>query len=73
MTYFSKVFKDKMKQTPGSFITSVRIDASKRLLQDSLIAIVDIPEMVGFESQSYFTRVFKKAEGCTPAQYRRSN
>ena len=71
MTYFSKIFKDETGQTPGNFITAIRIDASRRLLQDQKVEIVDIPEMVGFESQSYFTRVFKKAEGCTPAQYRR--
>jgi AraC-like DNA-binding protein len=73
LTYFSKVFKDKTGQTPGNFITSVRIDASKRLLQDQSVNLIDIPEMVGFESQSYFTRVFKKAQSCTPAQYRRRN
>jgi len=72
VTYFSKVFKDETGQTPGNFITAVRIDASKRLLQDVSVNIIDIPELVGFESQSYFTRVFKKTENCTPAQYRRS-
>jgi len=73
MTYFSKVFKDETGQTPGNFITATRIEAGKKLLQNPAINIIDIPEMVGFESQSYFTRVFKKTEGCTPAQYRRMN
>jgi AraC-like DNA-binding protein len=73
VTYFSKVFKEETGQTPGSFITGVRIDASKRLLSDPSVNIVDIPELVGFESQSYFTQVFKKSEGCTPGQYRRKS
>jgi len=73
VTYFSKVFKDETGQTPGNFITAMRIDAGKNLLLDPSVSIADIPEMVGFESQSYFTRVFKKAENCTPAQYRRMN
>ena len=73
VTYFSKIFKDETGQTPGNYITSIRIDASKRLLEDLAVAIVDIPEMVGFEGQSYFARVFKKMEGHTPAQYRRMN
>jgi AraC-like DNA-binding protein len=73
VTYFSKVFKDETGQTPGNFITATRIDAAKKLLSNTLTNIADIPELTGFESQSYFTRVFKKTEGCTPAQYRRMN
>jgi len=73
MTYFAKVFKEETGQTPGNYITSVRIDASKKLLQNTSVEIINIPEMTGFESQSYFTRVFKKSEGCTPAAFRRMN
>jgi len=69
-TYFSKVFKVETGQTPGSFLTAVRIDASKRLLRDPSVQLVDVPEMVGFENQSYFTKVFKKAENRTPGRYR---
>jgi len=72
-TYFSKLFKDETGQTPGSFLTTLRLEAGKRLLRDHSLPIVDIPEMVGFDNQSYFTRVFKKAEGQTPSQYRRQN
>jgi len=70
-TYFAKIFKEETGQTPGSYITSVRIEESRRLLRDLSVNIVDIPELVGFESQSYFTQVFKKAEGCTPGRYRK--
>jgi AraC-like DNA-binding protein len=69
-SYFSKVFKEETGQTPSGFITTVRIEASKKLLKDSSVNIIDIPELIGFESQSYFTQVFKKAEGCTPGRYR---
>ena len=72
-SYFSKLFKDETGQTPTSFLTGVRIDASKRLLLDPNLSIVDITEMAGFDNQSYFTRVFKKAEGQTPNQYRLRN
>jgi len=69
-TYFSKVFKDETGQPPIGFLTAVRIDASKRLLRDPAINIAEISGMVGFESQSYFTRVFKKTEKQTPNDYR---
>ena len=71
-SYFSKVFKDETGQSPISFLTAYRIEESKRLLMDLSVNIIDIPEKVGFEGQSYYTRVFKRAEGMTPGQYRRS-
>lgn len=70
LTYFSKVFKEETGQTPGSYITAVRIEESKKLLMDSSVNIIDITNLIGFESQSYFTQVFKKAEGCTPGRFR---
>jgi len=72
-TYFSKLFKEETGQTPGNFLTAVRIDESKRLLRSQALNIVDIPARVGFDNQSYFARVFKKFEGQTPGKYRRDN
>lgn len=71
VTYFSKVFKDETGQTPGNYITALRIEESKKLLKNTSINMADIPELIGFESQSYFIQIFKKAEGCTPGHYRR--
>ena len=70
-TYFSKIFKEETGQTPGNFITAVRVEEGKKLLHDHSVNIIDIPEMIGFESQSYFTKVFKKSEGCTPGRFRK--
>ena len=33
--------------------------------------IVDIALMVGFENMSYFSSVFKKYEGISPAEYKK--
>ena len=71
--YFCRIFKEETGQTPGGYITFVRIEESKKLLRNSHISIIDIPELVGFESQSYFTKIFKKETGFTPGQYRREN
>jgi len=71
--YFCRIFKEETGQTPGGYITYVRIEESKKLLRNLSINIVDIPEKVGFESQSYFTKIFKKETGTTPGQFRREN
>jgi len=71
--YFCRIFKEETGQTPGGYITFVRVEESKKLLRNSSINIIDIPEQVGFDNQSYFTKIFKKETGATPGQYRREN
>lgn len=71
-SYFSKIFKNEMKSTFVSYVNKIRISASKNLLLDSSIPLTDIANLVGFEDQSYFTKVFKKATGVTPGKYRES-
>lgn len=71
--YFSKVFKKEMDVTFTKYLTNVRIEKSKRLLKNSKYALSDIPAMVGFEEQSYFTRVFRTVTGISPGKYREMN
>lgn len=71
--YFSKVFKREMDITFTKYLTNVRIEKSKMLLKNTKHALSDIPAMVGFEEQSYFTRVFRTTTGISPGKYRESN
>ena len=71
-SYFSKIFKSEMKMTFVSYVNKIRINAAKKLLSDISIPLTDISLMSGFEDQSYFTKVFKKATGVTPGKYRES-
>ena len=71
--YFSSVFKKEMQVNFSDYLNKIRIENSKKLLLDSNIKLVEISYLVGFESQSYFTKVFKKSEGITPKQYRQAN
>ena len=71
-SYFGKVFKEETGETFVSFLNRVRIERSKELLQRKHIRLSDIAQMVGFEEQSYFCRVFKKLVGVTPTHYRES-
>ena len=68
--YFSKVFKREMDMTFTKYLTNLRIEKSKALLKNRDFALADIPAMVGFEEQSYFTRVFRLNTGISPGKYR---
>jgi two-component system response regulator YesN len=69
-SYFSRVFRNEMKCTFVSYVNKIRINASKSLLADTSLPLTDISSMVGFEDQSYFTKVFKKITGVTPGRFR---
>lgn len=66
----SHIIKDEFGTTLMDCISKVRIDKAKRLLDNGEISIAQIAQEVGFSDQSYFTKVFKKIEGCTPKIYR---
>ena len=68
--YFSTLFKQNCGTTFKDYLNLVRIEESKRLLSHTNYPILDIAVAVGFEDQSYFTKVFKKHTGLTPKQYR---
>lgn len=69
-SYFSKIFKDDVKLNFNTYLNYVRIEMSKKLLLDDTIPLVDVSSLVGYEDQSYFSKVFKKITGVSPGKYR---
>ncbi|MDK2800879.1 MAG: two-component system, response regulator YesN [Clostridiales bacterium] len=69
-SYFSKIFKDEMKCNFNVYLNRIRIEMSKKLLMNESIALVDISSLVGYEDQSYFSKVFKKMVGVSPGKFR---
>ena len=69
-SYLSKLFKTEMKINLSVYINNVRVEKSKLLLLDSSLSIVEVATMVGFEEQSYFSKVFKSITGVSPGKFR---
>ena len=69
-SYISSLFKEETGVSLTSYINHVRIEQSKRLLEDEHIPLVDIADMCGFGDQSYFTKIFKRETGMPPNRYR---
>lgn len=70
--YFSKIFKREVGSSFKSYLNQIRIEKSKILLRDRNIQLIDVAGMVGYEDQSYFTKVFKKFAETSPGKYRES-
>ncbi|GFZ33209.1 AraC family transcriptional regulator [Clostridium zeae] len=70
-SYYSEWFKSKMKVLPIEYIQNLRMKKAKELLLNSNYTILQISQMVGYEHNSSFTRVFKYLEKVTPAEFRK--
>lgn len=73
ISYISIVFKEEAGTSINRYITSYRISKAKELLLKHDLRIKDIACMVGFQNANYFAKVFKKAEGIQPKEYRTKN
>lgn len=69
-TYFSAMFKRQMGMSFSDYLTQRRIKQAKVLLKNRNMSLMDISLAVGFENQSYFSRVFRDRTGVSPRQYR---
>ncbi|MNB95587.1 putative response regulatory protein [compost metagenome] len=67
--YFSAVFKKETGTNYIDYVTNVRIEAAKRLLIEQKYKIYEISQMVGYENEHYFSRVFKKITGVSPKKF----
>ncbi len=69
--HLSRLFRREMGVTFIDYLTSVRIRKAIELLHSSEIKIYEIAELTGYANQHYFSNVFKKNLGVSPAEYRR--
>lgn len=69
--YFSAIFKKETGQNFIDYVNHVRVDKAVQLLRNTDYKIKVISDMVGFQSHSYFNKVFKNETGVTPVVFRR--
>ncbi|WP_171644339.1 AraC family transcriptional regulator [Paenibacillus phytorum] len=69
-SYLSAFYKNYSGRNVSDEMTEMRLNACKRLLAESTLTVSEIAQQVGYSSNIGLTRVFKKAEGITPGQYR---
>ncbi|WP_034444634.1 helix-turn-helix domain-containing protein [Butyrivibrio sp. AE2032] len=68
--YFSKVFKEESGLNFIEYLTNIRIDKAKELLETTNLSIKEICVSCGYTDPNYFSRSFKKNVGVTPTEYK---
>ena len=69
-SYFCRIIKEELGCTFTEYVNRIRVDRSKSLLRNSGMSIAEIACAVGFDDQSYYTRIFKKQVGVAPGKFR---
>lgn len=70
-TYLARLFTQEEGISVGQYIRKEKIKLAKNMLRYSDRSIVEISDYLGFNSQSYFGKIFKDETGLTPEVYRR--
>lgn len=65
-------FKALTGESPMAYKIKIRIEKAKEYLENTSFGISEIAELTGFESASYFTRVFKNHENISPREYKKN-
>jgi AraC family transcriptional regulator len=68
--HFTVLFRRTLGLTPHQYVLKMRIDRATFLLKTTKQPIVTIAHLVGFSTQSHFTRIFHQHTLLTPKQYR---
>lgn len=69
--WFIRSFKQQMGTPPLKYLTSIRLNRARDLLESTEYTITEISRMVGFENPLYFSRIFSKQMGQSPSAYRK--
>ena len=70
--YISHLFKDVTGYSIMKYVTSLRMNKAKAMLLETNESISSIAVQCGYSNFTYFTKQFKKYEGCTPSSYRKT-
>ena len=60
-----------MNQNLIPYINMKKVERAKELFREGYL-IYQISDMLGYEDATYFSKVFKKFEGVSPEQYKKT-
>lgn len=68
--YLIRIFRRTFDTTPLAYVNRRRMEKAQLQLLATDMSVKEIAYSLGFADSSYFSRLFRKHTGCTPAAYR---
>ncbi len=72
-SHLIRMFTADTGESPGKFLQSVKLDNAKLMLQNRDYSIEMVADMAGYSGANYFCKVFRRATGESPGEYRARN
>lgn len=70
--YLYRLFRKEMDISLNEYLQNVRLEKAKQYLSESgKYKVYEVCEMVGYEDQVYFSKIFKKKYQISPKEYQR--
>jgi len=70
--YLSHLFREELGLTYVEYLTRIRVGEAKKILLNSDLTVLGVAEKVGYGDASHFCKVFRRATGLSPSQFRKS-
>lgn len=67
--YFRRIFRQLCGCSIVEFVSRLRVEYAKSLIESHCYSIREIAAMSGFNDEKYFSQVFRKITGCVPSRY----
>ncbi|ASB48251.1 AraC family transcriptional regulator [Alkalitalea saponilacus] len=68
--HFHRIFKAYIGESPGAYITRIRLEKAAQLLQVSKENLTEIAELTGYQNQHALSKAFKNHFGINPSSFR---
>lgn len=68
-SYFSRLYRKETGETFIDFVTRMKMEKAKELLDQSRHSVHEIADRLGYDNKSYFVKLFKAHSGMTPGEY----
>ncbi len=70
-SHFKRIFKGYTGRTPHQYLTEIRLEKARELLELNKNSIEDTAKLCGFVNAGHFAVSFKRNTGLSPSQYRK--
>jgi transcriptional regulator GlxA family with amidase domain len=71
VAHFSKTFRERTNQSPTAYFIQLKVRKACEQLYQTKLSIREIAAQLGYDDPYYFSRIFKKTQGVSPAEYRK--